>query len=60
MVYLTAAALLLIIASFMVIKNARGSADRGESPDISNPTSAPDNIGDHDSDSADGDGDVGE
>lgn len=53
--FLIAAVVLIIIAAFMIIKNARNSAERGEGPDISDPKSAPDNIGDHD-----GDGDAGE
>jgi hypothetical protein len=58
--FLIAAAALIIIAAFMIIKNARGSADRGEGPDISNPSSAPDNIGDRGDAADDGDGDAGE
>lgn len=55
MSFLIAAALLIIFAAYMVIKNARTSADRGEGPDINDPSSAPDNIGDRGNDSDDGD-----
>lgn len=60
MEFLIAAAVIILFASFMIVKNARGSADRGEGPDMSNPSSAPDSIGDKGHDADDGDGDAGE
>jgi len=58
--FLIAAGVLVIFASYMIIRNARGSADRSEGPDISDPSSAPDSIGDKGNVSDDGDGDAGE
>lgn len=58
MEFLVAAVVVLLFASFLVIKNARGSSDRGEGPDINKPKSAPDSIGDKGDD--DGDGDIGD
>ncbi|WP_423408442.1 hypothetical protein AABM38_22815 [Heyndrickxia sp. MSNUG] len=60
MSFLIAAGVLVIFSSYMIIKNARGSANRSDGPDISDPSSAPDSIGDRGHDSDDGDGDAGE
>ncbi|WP_079506436.1 hypothetical protein [Mesobacillus jeotgali] len=50
---------IFLIVAFLIVKNTRNSSDRSEGPDISDPSSAPDNIGDKGDDS-DGDGDGGE
>jgi hypothetical protein len=60
MIFLVAAVVLFLLASFLIIRNARGSADRSKAPDISDPSSAPDSIGDKGNDAYDGDGDSGE
>ncbi|MCM3123811.1 MULTISPECIES: hypothetical protein [unclassified Mesobacillus] len=58
---LTAAVVVILFLSYTVIKNLRQSAQRGEAPDISNPSSAPDSIGGEGRDSDDdGDGDGGD
>jgi hypothetical protein len=58
---LTAAVVVILFLSYTVIKNMRQSAHRGEAPDISNPSSAPDSIGGEGRDSDDdGDGDGGD
>jgi hypothetical protein len=59
MEFLIAAAVLVLFAAYMIIKNARGSADRSAGPDINDPRSAPDSIGDK-GNADDGDGDAGE
>ena len=60
--FLIAAAVLVIFASYMIVKNARGSADRSSGPDMSDPSSAPDNIGGKGGESAadEGNGDAGD
>ena len=58
---LTAAVVVILFLSYIVIKNLRQSAQRGEAPDISNPSSAPDSIGEEGRDSGnDGEGDGGD
>ncbi|CAM3833896.1 hypothetical protein [Mesobacillus thioparans] len=57
---LTAAVVVILFLSYTVIKNLRQSAQRGEAPDISNPSSAPDSIGEEGNDADDGDGDSGD
>lgn len=54
MSFLLGGVAVLLIVAFFIIKNARGSVDRGKAPDISDPSSAPDSIGDKGND---GDGD---
>jgi hypothetical protein len=39
-------AVIILFAAYMIVKNSRSSADRSEGPDISDPASAPDSIGD--------------
>ncbi len=57
MEFLIVVAVIILFVAYMIIKNARGSADRSEGPDMSDPSSAPDSIGDK---GDDGDGDGGE
>lgn len=57
--FLAAAAVVILFISYIIIKNIRGSSARGDAPDISNPSSAPDGIGDKGNDS-DEDGDSGD
>lgn len=57
MEFLIIVAFIVLFAAYMIVKNARGSADRNEGPDISDPSSAPDSIGDK---GDDGDGVGGE
>ncbi len=57
---LTAAVVVILFLSYTVIKNLRQSAQRGEAPDISNPSSAPDSIGEGNDADDDGDGDSGD
>lgn len=57
MEFLIVIAVIILFAAYMIVKNARGSADRSEGPDISDPSSAPDSIGDK---GEDGDGDAGD
>lgn len=58
---LTAAVVVILFLSYTVIKNLRQSAQRGEAPDISNPSSAPDSIGGEGRDAdEDGGGDGGD
>jgi hypothetical protein len=56
---LAAAIVVVLFVSYIVIKNIRESAVRGEAPDISNPSSAPDSIGEEGKDTDD-DGDGGD
>lgn len=46
MEFLLAAAVLVLAAAYFITRNARGSADRSAGPDINDPSSAPDSIGD--------------
>jgi hypothetical protein len=55
MEFLIGAAVLVLFAAYLIIKNARASADRSDGPDISDPSSAPDSIGDKGDNSGDGD-----
>lgn len=58
---LAAAVVVILFISYIIIKNMRQSTQRGEAPDINNPSSAPDSIGkegNHSDD--DGDGDEGD
>ncbi|MCM3664688.1 hypothetical protein M3204_09750 [Mesobacillus subterraneus] len=55
MEFLIVVAVIILFAAYMIIKNARGSAHRSDGPDISDPSSAPDSIGDKGNDSGDGD-----
>jgi hypothetical protein len=57
MEFLIVVAVIILFAAYMIVKNARSSADRSEGPDISDPSSAPDSIGDKGND---GDGDIGD
>jgi hypothetical protein len=50
-------AVIILFAAYMIVKNARSSADRSKGPDISDPASAPDSIGGK---GEDGDGDAGD
>ncbi|WP_226679095.1 hypothetical protein [Mesobacillus jeotgali] len=56
---LAAAVVIVLFISYIIIKNMRQSTQRGDAPDINNPSSAPDNIGREGNDSDD-DGDGGD
>jgi hypothetical protein len=56
---LAATVIVILFVSYIVIKNIRQSVVRGEAPDISNPSSAPDSIGGEGKDTDD-DGDGGD
>jgi hypothetical protein len=58
---LIAAVVVILFFSYIIIKNMQKSTQRGDAPDISNPSSAPDSIGKEGNDSDDdGDGDSGD
>lgn len=57
MEFLIVIAVIILFAAYMIVKNARGSADRSEGPDINDPSSAPDSIGEK---GEDGGGDAGD
>ncbi|WP_170169117.1 hypothetical protein [Mesobacillus subterraneus] len=52
---LAAAVVVILFIFYIIIKNLRESSRRGDAPDISNPSSAPDSIGDKGDDADDGD-----
>jgi hypothetical protein len=59
---LAEAVVVILFISYIIIKNMRQSSQKGDAPDISNPSSAPDSIGKEGNDlddDGDGDGDSG-